>query len=597
MAAPQSEQPTAHGTRPCEGLTHLVGVETLQRLQDRFAALGHVTVCICSVEGEPITRPTWGSRFSRLVGTSPRGREAFAEALRACALDPTVKVPSICHEGLNLYRAAIEHDGRRLAVIVVGTRPMTTPDRITVEHTALQYGLDVAVLSEAASGIDPSLPGTPDAIHGFADVLADTIATMYAQAEQIERQLADLHVVHGLSELLSGTLHLQEILDITVRRVTEVLAMKACAIRLLNPETGELVIKAVHNLSQEYLNKGPVVIRKNAIDSAAFAGEAVYIEDARRDPRIRYPDNARREGIVSGLCLPMTYRGQTIGVMRVYADRVYRFSESEESLLRSIASHAAAAIINSRLRHEHAEAERVKRQIEAAREIQQRMLPACPPTHPRLSFGCVYDPTLALGGDFYEFIERPEGGMMIGIADVVGKGLPAALLMSAIRATIHGYADQSDDPAWIVSRVNQRMCRDSLVSEFATLVFGAFSADGSALTYCNAGHPPPMLIRGEEISELTAGGLVIGVRSEEIYEQGTVRLESGDTLVMVTDGVTEAMAFDGTAYGRARLIASIRRHRQLDAPQLAQQILWDVRRFAGLAEQSDDISIVVVKAR
>lgn len=597
MAASESAQPTFHGARSPVGLTHLVGVETLQGLQDRFSALGHVTVCICTVDGERITRPTWGSRFSSLIGTSPRGREAFAEALRACASDPSGRVPSICHEGLNLYRAPIEHDGRRLAVIIVGTRPMTTPDAATVEHTAALYGIDVAALSGAAAKIDPALPGTPGAIHGFADVLADTIATMYAQAEQIERQLADLHVVHSLSELLSGTLHLQEILDITVRRVTDVLNMKACAIRLLNPETGELVIKAVHNLSQEYLKKGPVVIRQNAIDSAAFAGESVYIEDARLDPRIRYPENARREGIVSGLCLPMLYRGQTIGVMRVYADRVYRFSESEESLLRSIASHAAAAIITSRLRHEHAEAERVKRQIEAAREIQQRMLPASPPTHPRLSFGCVYDPTLALGGDFYEFIERPGSGIMVAIADVVGKGLPAALLMSAIRATIHGYADQSDDAAWIVSRVNQRLCRDTLVSEFATLVFGAFSADGSTLTYCNAGHPPPILIRGTEFSELTTGGLVVGVRSEEMYDQETVALGHGDTLVMVTDGVTEAMAFDGTAYGRERLFASLRKHRDLDAPHLAQQIVWDVRRFAGLAEQSDDISIVVVKAR
>ena len=595
MPAAPHDASTGVGGRPPAELTVPLSVDTLQRLQDRFAALGRVTVCICTVEGTPITRPTWGSRYSQLVGTSPRGRDAFAQAMRAVAADPTAKVPSICHEGLNLYRTVIEHDDRAWAIIVVGTRPVTTPDRRTVKHTALRYALEFDELWDAATRIDRALPGTPDAIHRFADVLGETIATMYAQAVQIERQLADLHAVHGLAELLSGTLHLQEILDVTVRRVTELLAMKACAIRLLNPNTGELTIKAVHNLSEEYLRKGPVVISENAIDAAAFAGESVYIEDTRSDPRIRYPENAKREGIISGLCVPMTYRGVTIGVMRVYADRVYRFTESEQSLLRSIASQAAAAIINSRLRHEHAEAERVRRQVEAAGAIQQRMLPEKPPTHARLSFGCVYDPTLALGGDFYDFLRRPDGRVVVCIADVVGKGLPAALLMASIRATIHGYADQSEDVAWIMSRVNRRMYDDTLVSEFATVVLGELTTEGDAFTYCNAGHPPPYLLRGDDIIELTAGGLVVGVDPDAPYARDTMRLERHDILVMVTDGVMEAIAFDGTAYGRNRLIASVRKHRALDAPQLAAQLLWDLRRFVGLAEQTDDITIVVIK--
>ncbi|MGB2984482.1 MAG: SpoIIE family protein phosphatase [Phycisphaerae bacterium] len=578
-------------------LTHLVPLDTLHKLQDRFAALGQVTVCICTVDGELITEPTWGSRYSRLIGTSPRGRAAFAESIHACSKHLSAKVPVKCHEGMSLYAASIIHDDMQLAVIVAGTRSPTPPPPDTVRAIASAYGIDPETLLREAQFVDPYSGGTPEAIRQFADALAETIATLYGQAERIQRQLADLRTVHSFTELLSGTLDLQEILDLTVRRVVEVMLVKACAIRLLNPETGELVIKAVHNLSNEYLQKGPVLLHENVIDATAFAGHAVHIPDVPGDPRTRYPQNARREGIVSGLCVPLTYRGQTVGVIRVYAAKRYLFSKSEELLLRSIGSQTASAIITSRLWGEQAQAERFQRQVEAAGEIQQRMLPSQPPEHPALEFGCVYDPTLQVGGDFYDFIELPGSELAVCVADVVGKGLPAALMMASVRSALRAHAHQTDDVKAVVANVNQHLCRDTLTSEFATLVYGVFSSDARTFTYCNAGHTPPLLWRDDRFLELTTGGLVIGIQPEEDFDQDVLAVQPGDILIMVTDGVTEAMDFEGTAYGWDRLLASIRKYRSLDAQQLAQQILWDVRRFAGLADQSDDITIVVAKVR
>ena len=577
------------------GLTRLVSRETLQRLQDRFAALGKVTVAIASVDGECITQPSWGGRFSKLIGTSPRGRITFAESIRTCARDPNARVPSMCHEGMTLYASPIVHAGVRLAVIVVGSRAPGPPDRETVEALAAEYGVDPSVLRDSAASIDPYSGGTPEAIHRFVDVLAETIAALYGQAGRIERQLADLRTVHAFTELLSGTRDLQEILDLTVRRVVEVMPVKACGIRLLNADTGELVIKAVHNLSDEYLRKGPVLLRDNAIDAAAFAGQTVYIPDVASDPRTRYPENARREGLVSGLCLPLGYRGQTIGVIRVYTAKRYAFSDPEESLLRSIASQAAAAIITTGLRDEQARVERFQRQVAAAAEIQHRMLPARPPCHPGLEFGCVYDPTLQLGGDFYDFIELSGGRLGVCIADVVGKGLPAALMMASVRSQLRVHAPNTGQVETVVGNVNEHMYRDTLTGEFATLVYGIFAPEGREFTYCNAGHSPPLLLRDDKFTELTTGGLVVGIRPRQVFDREIVSLQAGDILIMVTDGVTEAMDFAGTAFGRERLLASIRKYRTLDAQQLAKQILWDVRRFVGLAEQSDDITVVAVK--
>jgi sigma-B regulation protein RsbU (phosphoserine phosphatase) len=235
--------------------------------------------------------------------------------------------------------------------------------------------------------------------------------------------------------------------------------------------------------------------------------------------------------------------------------------------------------------------------VEAAGEIQQRMLPSQPPQHEWLEFGCVYDPTLRVGGDFYDFIELADGQWGVCVADVVGKGLPAALMMASVRAALRAHAREQPHVATVMSKVNRHMCHDTLVSDFATLVYGVFSPDGRSFVSCNAGHIPPLLLRNDSFTELGVGGLVIGVRPEEVFEQQVIRLEPGDLLVMVTDGVTEAMNFEGETYGRDRFLASIKKHQTLDVGQLAQQILWDVRRFAGLAEQSDDITIVVIKVR
>lgn len=576
-------------------LTRAVSVATLQTLQDRFSRLGRVTVCLCSTDCELITVPAWGSRFSELIGTSPKGRAEFADRVCACAGDPRSAATYTCHEGMSLHATRIVYDEAHLATLVVGTRDPIPPARQIVTALAAQYNVDAAELWEGTGQIDPYNGGDPDAIHQFADALAETIATMYGQAEQIRRQLADLQTVHSLAALLAGTSDLQEILDVTVNRVVEVMPVKACAIRILDDATDELILRAVCNLSAEYLRKGPVLVHENAIDTAAFAGEAVHILDAATDPRIRYPEYARREGIVSGLCVPMTYRGKTIGVIRAYTAERYTFTTSEEALLRSLGSNTAAAVINNRLFHEQAETERFQRQVEAAGAIQQRMLPSEPPHHPALAFGCVYNPTLQVGGDFYDFIDLPGSDLGLCVADVVGKGLPAALMMASVRSALRAYANDHHDVHTVVERVNRHMYRDTLIGEFTTLVYGVFSPDGRTFRYCNAGHNPPLLLRGDRFIELRAGGLVIGVLPDERFDDEAVTLEPGDLLTIVTDGVTEAMNFEDTAYGQERLLTSIRKHAALDAGQLAQQLLWDVRRFVGLADQSDDITIVVAK--
>ncbi len=404
-----------------------------------------------------------------------------------------------------------------------------------------------------------------------------------------------LHAVFDLTEWFAGTRDLQEILQHTAERITEVMGVKACGIRLLNEDTGEMVIKAVYNLSDAYLNKGPVVISENQIDTAAMNGETVYIKDASTDPRVRYREQAKAEGLVSGLCVPMTYRGKTVGVIRVYAARKHRFTPQEETLLRNAGSQAAAGIIEARLVEQHREAERYARQMRYAAEIQRRMIPAHPPRHSNIDFGCVYHPSLELSGDFYDFIDLGRGDVGFTIADVVGKGLPAALIMASVRSALRVYAAGQTDIRHIISSVNQHMCRDTLPGEFVTAFYGRLDARGRRLTYVNAGHDPPLMLRGDSLRELGTGGMVIGVIPDAEYDQESIDLQPNDIIVFYTDGVVDALDFEGHSFGRERLRKSVFKYRNCSANEMAQQIKWDTRRFAGLAEQNDDITLVVAK--
>jgi len=579
-------------------LTEVIGASQLQEIQDRFASLVHVSMRIMAADGRLITQPSCTSEFCRMLASISAGKAvctASAEQAAHAATESGSITTGRCHAELMQYSTPIMRDGEQVGTIVIGDRPGHGIPSDSLDALAVDLGLDRKELAEAAASLSPSTPERERTIEQLLELLAATLGAMCRQQIELGDRVEELTTVCDLAGMLAGTDDLQEILDAVAVRVCEVMKVKACGIRLLDESGGELVVRAVHNLSQHYLDKGVIRVEENPIDGAAIRGETVYIEDARTDPRIRFPKQAREEGIVSGLCVPMTYRGSTIGVVRVYTDRVTHFGDLEVALLRAIASLAAAAIINTRRYTDRRASDEYERQLRDAGEIQRRMIPAEPPPHRCISFGTVYDPSLDVGGDFFDFLELPNGQVGVCIADVVGKGIAAGLMMASIRSAFRAYGQTLAEPEAVVSRVNRHLCRDTLISEFATLFYGVFSADGRQLTYCSAGHDPPLLLRKGRVERLNIGGLVIGVDPNEPYAREVQELETGDVVVFYTDGVVEAMDFDGRAFGRDRLRRSLLRHQEAEAPTLAQQLLWDVRRFVGLARQSDDITLVVAK--
>ncbi len=579
-------------------LTDLLDENTLQEIQDRFAAVTQVAVNIRDKAGRRITRPSGSSVFCRLMARSDVARracrESFLSALRNAGTEGK-PVAYTCHAGMMQYAAPVIVDGQHLATIIMGDLPPQKPNPQQIAEMADRYKIDRDALTQSLARVQPWSDEQMQAAVGFLQLLANTLARFCHQEYQLRKRMDELGTIYNLASLLAGTRDLNEILRVIARNVVEVSRAKACSVRLLDRETGELKIAAGHNLSQEYLNKGAVKVSENPIDGEALAGQTVYIADMSHDDRIRYPEEAKREGLVSGLVTGMIFRGQPVGVIRVYTGERQRFSRFEVSLLRAVAAQAAAAIEGKRLTDEEIRAAIVDRQVKTAAEVQRRLLPSRAPKHPQVVFSSVYEPCFDLGGDFYDFLDLAKGNLGVAIADVAGKGIPASLLMASVRSALRVWADSLYHLDEIISRVNRQLCRDTLSHEFATLFYGVISPDGRRMTYCNAGHDPPLRVRGGRVESLDVGGMIIGTAPEAVYQRAVVDLQPGDVLLFYTDGAVNALDFADKSFGRERLTESLIRHANLQGEAIAANILWDVRRFAGLADLNDDITIVTAK--
>ncbi len=432
----------------------------------------------------------------------------------------------------------------------------------------------------------------------FVRQMAGVVGRFFSREKQLRARVEELATLFHVTAEFTGRSDLQKVLDRATAAVVKVLGAKAGTIRLLNDNQTELVIKSAANLSDEYLDKGSILLSESEIDREVLdTGKCVYVANQRSDPRALYPDEARREGIVSALCAPMVYKGRPVGIIRVYTGKPHTFDWFEVSLLEAIAAQAAAAIINARLYAEAVKGAGMRRHLRLAGEVQRRMIPSEPPKIPGFDIGAIYVPCFELGGDFYDFIDLPPDNLGVGICDVVGKGVRASLLMASIRASLRAHATNVYSMAEVMEKVNNDLCSDTPISDFATMFYGVIDCNERRLTYANAGHTPPILFRAGRSRELSTGGGVLGIEPDAWWNHDSFALQSGDVLLAFTDGLTEAMNFRDEPFGSDRVeaaaLAAISGGRDADA--VVKHVLWEMRRFVGLQTRFDDLTMVAVK--
>jgi sigma-B regulation protein RsbU (phosphoserine phosphatase) len=231
-----------------------------------------------------------------------------------------------------------------------------------------------------------------------------------------------------------------------------------------------------------------------------------------------------------------------------------------------------------------------------ARKIQEGLLPKEFPHFPGFQISGMWQPASIVGGDYYDVFGFGESAAALCIGDVVGKGLPAALLMSNLQAAIRGVATETLPPAELCAKVNRGIRGNLATEKFISLFYGFLDAAGRKLSYANAGHNPPILVRkdGSHL-RLREGGPVIGVFGEGAYSQGEINLAAGDRLVLFTDGVTEAANPRDEEFGEDRLIGLVAENRDLEAQGLQRKILDVVHEFCA-GNFRDDVTLLVVTA-
>lgn len=404
-----------------------------------------------------------------------------------------------------------------------------------------------------------------------------------------------------ISQDLSGTLELQDVLHRLLAAVRGAIPYDAAGIFVLSRrvpighEAGPHVIAgmAAVGFADTPRDDDPMLRSgRGIVGHVIRTGERVIAPDVRRDPH--YVEG--RPSTLSEVAVPIVSNREVIGALNLESDRLDSFSAADAELLEFFAV-AAALSIEKAILHEHVlERRRLEQQLAIAREVQASLLPAEAPRLAGYDMAGVNLPTWAIGGDYFDYIPLAGDRMGLVVADVAGKGVPAALIMATFRAALRTELRGTDDLLAVVEAVDRVLLESTDHARFVTAVFGLLDPGSGAFTYVNCGHNPPMLLRagaGTEI--LDQGRAALGMLGAWRAETGRTHLAAGDMLVLYTDGVVELTAPDQAEFGVERLESLLRQHAHEPARQMVAAAIEATRAYTGRTGYEDDFTLVVLK--
>jgi phosphoserine phosphatase RsbU/P len=454
-----------------------------------------------------------------------------------------------------------------------------------------------AALPEAtialASG-DRTTSGLLEAIEGARtqpDEIPSAVTTVTPKAKQGDL----LALISKVGITLLASVNLNETLDQIVSLVFEAVPADRCLI-MMRDEGSEDLRVAVARLRDRAGEVGEIRVSRNVLDEVVIRGKSVLTSDAQHDPRFA-SGTMVLQGVRSVLAVPLGVADKVFGI--IYADSPIaegRFTEDHLKVLTTLASVAAIRVENARLVEARLERERLERELALASEIQQRFQPTAPPQVNGYELQGISFPCYEIGGDYYDFIEREDGRLIIALGDVSGKGTAAALLMSSLHAAIHAQSASHDSLVATISAVNRYLANNIPANRFVTLFYAELDPESGALSFLNAGHNPPLIVHAAgTVEQLASGGLPLGIKPDAEYREGRTQLQLGDVLVIYSDGVTEATNPTGEEFGATRLYEVVSRNIQASAAGIRDRIESSLTKFAQGTSAADDITLVIVK--
>ena len=425
----------------------------------------------------------------------------------------------------------------------------------------------------------------------------------HASAVNDLRQLAAL--LEGLRALGSGRV-LDEVLALVLDAAIDVAGAERGFIMLASSVSSELEMKLARSKGRITL-PGTGFNTSRKIPEEVFAtGELKIVADLLDGDLANVHMGTVALGIRHVACIPlrlvryldradMASETKNIGVLYLDSrEKGSLLASHTRTALDTLATEAGVAIENARLYRETLEKARIEHELKIAAEIQRALLPSGNHSGPFFDSAGSSVQARSIGGDFFDLQDTPSGAFGFLVGDVAGKGPAAALLTSKILGIFSAFASIGDEPAQTVDHINKVLTRRAIDARYATLLYGHLSPSGK-LVFCNAGHNPPLVYGVDGLRRIEAGGMPVGLFESAPYSADSVELKKGDTMVLYSDGVTEAHNVAGEEFGEERMVEVLKRYCKEPAPVVLDHLIGAVRTFARGAEQYDDVTALVVK--
>jgi sigma-B regulation protein RsbU (phosphoserine phosphatase) len=488
---------------------------------------------------------------------------------------------------------------------VDGTIALNPGGRIQIGETEIVFD-DGSLATRGATMITDAMDSVPEATIALnssdrtTSGLLEAIEGARTQPDQeapkqAARQGDLLALISKVGVTLLASATLNETLNQIASLVFEAVQADRCLI-MMREDGGKELKVAVARLRDRQGDIGEIRVSRTIMEEVVGKGKSVLTSDAQHDPRFA-SSTMTIQGIRSVLAVPLGVGENVFGI--VYADSPIaegRFTEDHLKVLTTLASVAAIRVENARLLEEQMERERMEHELQLASEIQQRFLPTAPPQVSGYELQGISFPCYEIGGDYYDFIERADGRMVIALGDVSGKGTAAALLMSSLHAAVHAQASSNSSLVETISEVNRYLAENTPANRFVTLFYAELDPRVGSLAFLNAGHNPPIIAHSAgTVEHLASGGLPLGIMPDTFYREGHTQLQPGDVLVAYSDGVSEAVNPAGEEFGAQRLYEVIARNLDASASGIRDRIEAALSKWAQGTPAADDITMVIVK--
>ncbi len=409
-----------------------------------------------------------------------------------------------------------------------------------------------------------------------------------------------LSILLRLSQYFNSSLDLDEVLSRVMDEVIKTTRAERgfVMLRESGEKSDDLVFRVARGIDQRTIDDPQFQISRSVVDRVAHEGEPLLTSNAQDDSRLSGRQSVMLLGLRSILCVPLKIKDQITGV--IYVDNRLQagiFNQADLELLNGIAASAAIAIENARLYQVAVEKGRMERELQMAYKVQTSLLPEKMPSLPGWDIAAYWQPAREVAGDYYDFVDEPDGRQGILIADVTDKGMPAALFMAFTRSIIRANVKHTLSPAESIIQANRLICAESHESLFVTLVYARLDLALNRLIYVNAGHNQPLCYHAKsgEITPLETTGIPLGIDEDSKFEEKTLQLDPGDLIIFYTDGITEAINQFQEEFGSGRLEQLVMQDSEASAAQLITSLRQSVEDFTHSTDLSDDITIVVVK--